>query len=236
MKRKFSFSYGGTDLRKRGSQAGISVFLALLILTAFLLPSMGLGEQDERLYVNVAFSVLFISGLAIAWGRRTLFLLSSAVFASALTVQWIGLWTPFTTTLGLWRQGMTICAVLILVLVLMLEVFRSGPVTHMRIEGAIAVYLLLGTGWAHAYHLAAILKPHSFVGFGGEPPALSAWMYYSFVTLTTLGYGDVVPIRPVARSLAVGEALTGQLYLTVLLARLVALQISSSGNRPSAPE
>ena len=64
-----------------------------------------------------------------------------------------------------------------------------------------------------------MLNPHSFSGFDGKTPAISAWMYYSFVTLTTLGYGDIVPTRPVAWSLAVAEALTGQLYLTVLLAR-----------------
>jgi voltage-gated potassium channel Kch len=57
---------------------------------------------------------------------------------------------------------------------------------------------------------------------------VSAWIYYSFVTLTTLGYGDIVPVSRVARMLAVGEAVTGQLYLTVLVARLVALQVGVS--------
>ena len=52
-------------------------------------------------------------------------------------------------------------------------------------------------------------------------------MYYSFSTLTTLGYGDIVPTGPVTRSLAIGEALTGQLYLAVMIARLVAMQVVS---------
>ena len=223
----------GKDFNKRGSEANLSVFLGLLILAAFVLPSMGLGEEDERLYFNIAFSVLLIFGVAIAFGQRKLFVLFSTVAAAALAVQWVALRVPSNTALDLCRQGMTLGAILLLVLILMLEVFRSGPVTFKRIEGAIAAYLLLGFGWAHAYHLAAILKPHSFAGFDSEPRAPSAWMYYSFVTLTTLGYGDIVPVRPITRSMAVGEALTGQIYRTVLLARLVALQIGSSRNRPS---
>lgn len=215
------------------SQANLSVFLALLILAAFLLPSVGLSEVDERLYFNVAFSVLLASGAAVAWGHRTLFVLTLSVGATALAMQWAALRAPFNTALGLWHQGTTLAAMLMLVLVLMLEVFRRGPVTYRRIEGAIAVYLLLGLGWAHAYHLADILKPHSFAGFEHAPPTLSTWMYYSFMTLTTLGYGDIVPVQPVVRSLAVGEALTGQLYITVLLARLVALQITADTSRPS---
>lgn len=78
--------------------------------------------------------------------------------------------------------------------------------------------------------MAAIVHPHSFAGPNGEPSSISGWMYYSFVTLTTLGYGDIVPLHPVARSLAVGEALAGQLYLAVLLARLVALQLTAKRN------
>ena len=61
-------------------------------------------------------------------------------------------------------------------------------------------------------------------------------VYYSFVTLTTLGYGDIVPVSPSARALATLEALTGQLYLTVLVARLVGLHITHSSRRPSAED
>ena len=58
----------GKDLKARGSQVGLSVFLAILVLAAFVLPSIGLAENDEGLYFKVAFSVLFILGVSIAWG------------------------------------------------------------------------------------------------------------------------------------------------------------------------
>jgi hypothetical protein len=219
--------------RSAGSQAGLSVFLALLVMAAFVLPSMGLGEKNERLYFDIAFSVLLIFGVGIAWPRRTLFVISSAIAVPAIAIQWLTL--PTGTTIGLCRQGLILGAIGMLVLVQALEVFRPGPVTHVRIEGALAVYLLLGMGWAHAYHLVAVLNPQSFAGLS-ERPAISEWMYYSFSTLTTLGYGDIVPKRPAPRLLAVGEALMGQLYIAVLLARLVALQITDGTHRSSPTE
>jgi len=71
------------------------------------------------------------------------------------------------------------------------------------------------------------LIPDSFHTSVGSFSSVSEWYYYSYSTLTTLGYGDIVPIKQVSRSLATGEALTGQLYLTVLIARLVALEVMS---------
>lgn len=94
-------------------------------------------------------------------------------------------------------------------------------------KGAIAVYLLLGLAWAHGYAIVDTLIPGSFHSTVGSLFSVSEWYYYSFATLTTLGYGDIVPIKQVSRSLATGEALTGQLYLTVLIARLVALEVMS---------
>lgn len=106
------------------------------------------------------------------------------------------------------------------------RVFRSGGITIYRIFGAIAVYILLGSLWGQFYILIYLLDSGAFY-FNpntqhGEPP-MSELLYFSFTTLTTLGFGDIVPVHPVARSLATLEALVGQLYPAVLLARLVTL-------------
>jgi voltage-gated potassium channel Kch len=103
-------------------------------------------------------------------------------------------------------------------------------VSGSRLQGAVAVYLLLGLAWAHAYVIFNRNHPAAFAIQENTPPTVAAWTYFSFVTLTTVGYGDIVPKAPVARMLAVAEALTGQLYLAVLLARLVALQVGSTEN------
>jgi disulfide bond formation protein DsbB len=116
---------------------------------------------------------------------------------------------------------------LLLVMVLLVRVFRKGPVSGSRIQGAIAAYLMLGLGWAHAYAILASHHPHAFATTQAAPATPAAWTYFSFTTLTTVGYGDIVPTAPVARTLAMGEAFAGQLYLAVLVARLVALQVAA---------
>ncbi len=177
------------------SQANLSLFLALLVVTGFVLPSMGFGKSDLQLYSDFVFSVMLISGVAIAWGQRNLFLLSAVVAGITLTLRWAALWKP-SRTLGLWSNGWSIAAVAIIALVLLAQVFREGPVTHLRIQGAIAVYLLFGVGWAHAYHMVNWLQPGSFSDPVGQLTTAGDWIYYSMVTLTTLGYGDITPVKP----------------------------------------
>jgi ion channel len=208
------------------SQANLSFFLALLITLGFILPSLGFGKSDEVLYSDWVFSLMLISGVAIAWGQRWLFLLSFCVASATLAVRWMAFLTP-TQTLQVWSGIWSLVAILVIALVLLAQVFRSGPVTSYRVQGAIAVYVLFGAGWAHAYHLTGMLHPGSFNSPAGDLNSPLDWSYFSFVTLSTLGYGDITPVRPIARMLAVGEALTGQLYLAVLIARLVAMEVLS---------
>jgi len=208
------------------SEASLSLFLALLVLLVFVLPSLGLERKDERLYGSLGTSVVLISGVAIAWRRRAVFFLASSIAVVTLFVKWAVLLSP-STTLGIWPDLLTIAAILMLVYILLSQVFAPGPVTPMRIQGAIAAYLMFGIGWAHAYAIVASTIPGSFTLPGRDLTSVSEWFYYSFVTLTTVGFGDIVPAHPIARSLTVGEVLTGQLYLAVLIGRLVGMQISS---------
>ena len=112
------------------------------------------------------------------------------------------------------------------------QTLAPGRVTLRRIEGAIAAYLLIGLIFAGAYELVGALAPGAFLR-NGAPMAAHAlggdFVFFSFVTLTTTGYGDMVPVHPVARSLALLEAITGQLFLAVVLARLVSLEIADRG-------
>jgi hypothetical protein len=142
-------------------------------------------------------------------------LLAGLAGSAALAVRWMSFLTP-TPTLLLWADVWALTAIVIMAFVLLSEIFRKGPVAHYRIQGAIAVYLLFGIGWAHAYHIAEILHPGSFNSSAGAMSNVSDWLYYSFVTLSPVGYRDITAVRPIARSLSVSEALTGQLYLAVL--------------------
>ena len=136
-------------------------------------------------------------------------------------------WGPFSVQA---TAAAGLVSVAAMALVVLAQAFRAGPVNVHRIQGAVAAYLLLGLVWALAYELVALVAAGAFSGTGLGGAGRPDFIYFSFVTLTTVGYGDVTPVHPVARSLAVAEALTGQLYPAILLARLVSL---ATGSRSS---
>ena len=115
--------------------------------------------------------------------------------------------------------------------VAMKQIALDSKVSTNRIIGAICVYLMLGVIWALMYSLLEAAVPGSFGGIversitGAWDPD---WVYFSFVTLTTLGYGDILPLTISARSLAYFEAIVGQFYLAILVAGLVGAYLSES--------
>ncbi len=91
------------------------------------------------------------------------------------------------------------------------------------IAGAISVYLLLGVTWAVTYRLMEQWVPGSFELNASNSSEFHQYLYFSFTTLTTLGYGDMVPLKPFARTWAIFESTTGVFYVAVLIARLVSV-------------
>jgi hypothetical protein len=106
-------------------------------------------------------------------------------------------------------------------------VFAPGRVSYRRINGAVLLYLTIGQIFVGFYGLIDLLAPHAFSGLDvvESPRFAHDLTYFSFVTLTTVGYGDIVPVHPLARSLCTLEAIIGQLYPATLLARLVTLEL-----------
>jgi len=210
--------------RSRQSQANLSVFLFLLILTGFVLPSIGIetsGSSDD-----IAFSVLAVVGSALAFGNRRLFSLTSPLCIVAIMLRWAAWWKP-TNTIVLWSLSATLAVDLAITAVLFWQVLGPGLVTMTRIQGAIAAYLCIGWSWANAYHIAASLNPGAFSSTGSDVSLARVWLNYSFGMLSTLGYAGIAPVTPLAHTLGSAEAVTGQLYLAVLVARLVSMQVSA---------
>ncbi len=114
------------------------------------------------------------------------------------------------------------------------QVALTNDVSANRLVGAVCVYLMLGLVWAVAYDLLYTLQPGAFnvSPQGAEIPDMTYWTYFSFVTLTTLGYGDVTPVSETARALAYAEAVFGQLYVAILVAGLVSAYISGRQTIP----
>ena len=114
--------------------------------------------------------------------------------------------------------------------VVLLRTFSDGPVTIHRIQGAIVVYLLISLIFASLYHSIYLLN--SEAAFKGLSSAdRKEFMYFSLTTLTTVGYGDISAAIASGRSLSNLEALIGQLYPAILIARLVSMEFESSKNK-----
>jgi hypothetical protein len=139
------------------------------------------------------------------------------------------LWREDPTPLTEWLSaGGRILAIAALSLTIARVVFGSGRVTFHRVQGAVVLYLNFALIFFTIYRLVDDILPNAFRGLpaaGQEYGSGAALLYFSFTTLTTLGYGDITPVHPLVRSIANLEAVIGQLYPATLLARLVSLEI-----------
>lgn len=205
---------------------GLSIILVLLVAIVFVLPVLLAPDSTGRFVRDLAFSALLIAGAVVATEWRWARVVVATLAIVALLVRWAAVAAP-SDALVIGREASTLVMLLLFAMVVAARVYRSGPVTHHRIQGAVAVFMLLGLVWASAYELLHLMRPEAFSGAVGDAPGSPTWIYYSFVTLTTMGYGDITPVHPVARSLAISEAFTGQLYLAITLARLVTLYVGA---------
>ena len=121
-----------------------------------------------------------------------------------------------------------------IIMIILTFIFNQDRITKDLIGGAAVVYLLMAVTWTFAYRLIEIIHPGSFSiaesqSLGNSGP----FLYYSFVTLTTLGYGDIFPTTSAAKSCAILEAVIAQLYLVITVARLVGVYIQQSWEKKS---
>ncbi|MEM6259562.1 MAG: potassium channel family protein [Planctomycetota bacterium] len=121
--------------------------------------------------------------------------------------------------------ALVLCGAMVLYLA-MTRILVTRQVEPALISGAVNIYLLSGITWAVALYGIELATPGSYAFSGDGTPTPSDLYYFSFVTLTTLGYGDIQPVSELARASAILESVFGQIFLIVLLGRLVSLQIS----------
>jgi uncharacterized membrane protein len=215
------------------SEWSLTAFLVLLVVTLFIILPLSHLLGAGRLPVSVFFSLLLISGVAAVSEHRVTTLLVTGLVIVTLGLRWA---THLVSNREIELAGVVSALVCIGLLagVVILQVFRKGPITWHRIQGAVAVYLLMGLMWALAYELVLLQVPGAFqpAGLGERQGALMPnLVYFSFVTLTTVGYGDITPVHLIVRSLSNLEALVGQLYPAVLIGRLVAMELSARQSR-----
>jgi voltage-gated potassium channel Kch len=216
------------------TDAGLTWLLVTLILYLFVVSPLS-KHYDTGEFLRVLSSFVLFSAVVSASPSTRLRLLMLLVLVPTGVLQWVAGYSSLPIVHAMRHFSLAIFCGMIAV-VLLTRAFERGPKTGHRVRGAIAVYLILGVMWAALYQLVDVVMPGAFRladSPNGTPlsPALrdNSFIYFSFVTLTTVGYGDMVAIDPLARSLTQIEALVGQLFPAVLLARLVALQVSEPG-------
>ena len=198
--------------------------LAVLALGPFLRGPLG------HFLVEVYFTVVLLSALFSMREERLLFRIGIFTGAPAMLMMWFGEQMQVPSKFAV-AAILTALFLGVMTVGLVRRAMAPGRVTMSRVLASLCAYLMIGLVWAEVYAAVAALSPGAFNVPQDWPQVDSGELvtmaiYFSYVTLTTLGYGDITPATEITRSLAVTEAIVGQLYLTVMVARLVGLFVA----------
>jgi len=209
-------------------ERSLTTLLVLLVINLFVLGPLIRELETLVLLRDMFFSLVLLAGLLTMTRYKSLQVLFVVFVTLTLIVRWMTVASSARALMGL-DACLSLLFMLALTAVVLAQVNREGAVTGHRVRGAVAGYLLLGMSCALAYALIEHLIPGSFQTAAADLQS-DAFYYFSIVTLTTLGYGDITALHPVARSVVMIEALLGQLYPAILIARLVTLQMETRKN------
>jgi len=204
----------------------LSALTGVLIVLIFVFaPLQALGISAFHLFA-IGLLIVIIGGMMIISKSPTCLALMSIALAANVVVFFLRLYYPVPFHLHILASSWLIIAGT-LGTVVTRAVFRAGRVTYHRIIGAILLYLLIAVAFATLFLFVGLSDRDAIKGitFDDDQSLASALFYLSFVTLTSTGYGDIIPVHPLARSLCNIESIIGQLYPATLLARLVTLEM-----------
>jgi len=214
-------------------------FLVALMLACVSSPFTE-ALKDGDLIEAVRLTMVLLSGLVAVGGRHKILVGGIVLAAPALVGKWVNHWHP-----ALVPDWMFLVPAVLFVLLLFAQLLRfilCAPRVNSEVLCAgVSGYLLLGMLWSFAYLLVARLSVDAFAFTAGSASGhvmkgFSA-LYFSFITLCTVGYGDIVPVSGAARMLAMTEAMIGTLYMAILVARLVSLYSAQGPSlEPRKPE
>lgn len=218
----------------RGRYTTLLVAILLVILVSpHLQPGLGFD-----LLLSLGFGFILIAAVFAISGNRVYLWVCWILLAAAASGNVLLLISP-GPLFAMVRVIPSAMFFLLVSMAFLRHILEAEEINVDRILGAVCVYLLLGIGWTVVFSTLELLHPGSF-RIPGEIPILVAerqemlfgvFIYYSFVTMSTLGYGDIAPITPAARTFSILEAIMGQMYLAVIVATLVGIHIGQRARK-----
>lgn len=214
-----------------------SMLLLTFALMFFIVPVLPADRVLLEKEIGIFGLVVLLSCLRAISRTRRFFIFMVVLSLINVAISSTNLFSLYTAH---WFQTMVlvfrVAYYVIVFYSIMGHVFDDSPVTFDKICGAVSAYIIMGISWSVIYALFQHLQPGSFV----LPESMvtdslvGSWaLYFSFTTLTTLGYGDITPQLPAVQTYAYAEAACGQIFLAVIIARLVALQIVHASSKAS---
>jgi hypothetical protein len=227
------------QLPTKRSQAQNHLELLITLIVLLVVQSFLSNESYfQRALFNILFLAVVLSAIRTLSESRTRLVAAMTAGIIAYALSWFAEARP-SIALATVTDFCYIAVFGALFIALAESVFRDGPIDLNRIVGAVSIYLVLGLIWAFLYSLLETIQPGSFalsrqgIADHAQMNLVSEFIYFSIVTLTTLGYGDIAPLSRPARMFATLEAITGQLYVAIVIARLVGLQITQNRSKDS---
>lgn len=180
---------------------------------------------------TVAIQALLVLGifLSSSLGQRRNLKLLGLTFGLLLGVLGTGVWvlTNWSYSAEVWHAGITAAFYLAIIVATFRFILTRETVSRNVVYAALSVYLMFAFAWTELYMLLELTHPGSFshvVLPDGQSPVTVSFFYFSMITITTVGFGDIVPVTPPARMLTICEAMVGQLYLVAVVATVVGLR------------
>ena len=216
----------GEDSRRNLRNFNLALLFSLMTMI-FVLPII---PFDNQLLTRVILILIVISGLFAAEFSLKLFrfLLGLGVIVIGITV--ISIFQIHSLNLTITLFFLHTLFFIIVTVALVSHVAQAKKVEGSTVICAINSYLLIGVSVSLLIVILDLFVPNSFSNITAEQDTFSAYIYFAFVTLTTLGYGDISPITPLARSLSTFTALFGQLYLVIIMALIVGKFLNTKGS------
>lgn len=216
----------------RYSAVELLAVLGLLFVSAPLVEDLPQGDLIEAMLVTL----VMVSAVLAVGGQRKSLIVASVLLAPALAGKWISHFRPDLLHPVVFLAAAVVFFIFVIARLLVFIVQARRVDANVLCAG-VSGFLMLGLLWTLAYLTVAQMEPDAFAmpATSGAPARLDSFsaFYFSFITLCTVGYGDITPVSKAARMLAVTEAITGLFYMAVLISRLVSMHASAS---PAAGE